>query len=103
MKTILTIREVQPLGGYRLHVAFSDGRVGTVDLAYEIDADPRLVFAPLRDPAFFRQFRLEHGTLAWPNGLDLAPEYLYFLAFRNDPALQSTFLDWGYLAPQEVT
>jgi hypothetical protein len=32
------------------------------------------------------------GVLSGP-----APEYLYFLAFRNDPALSDLFHQWGYL------
>jgi hypothetical protein len=37
------------------------------------------VFEPLRDPARFREFRLdrEMNTVVWPNGADLAPEFLY--------------------------
>ena len=36
------------------------------------------VFEPLRDPARFREvFVDDGGTVAWPNGVDLAPEILY--------------------------
>ena len=35
------------------------------------------VFEPLKDPAFFRRFFLEGGTVVWPNGADLDPDVLY--------------------------
>jgi hypothetical protein len=37
------------------------------------------VLAPLRDPAFFQQVRVdaEAGTICWPNGVDLDPDVLY--------------------------
>ena len=55
---------------------FSDGTRGEVDLASELDGP---VFEPLRDPVYFRQFVLhpELHTVVWPNGADLAPEFLY--------------------------
>ena len=53
---------------------FRDGTAGEVDLHDELDGE---VFLPLRDPAFFRRFRLDLDTIAWPNGADFAPEFLY--------------------------
>lgn len=37
------------------------------------------VFQPLREVAMFRQARVhsELHTVVWPNGADLAPEFLY--------------------------
>ena len=69
--------EVRPLEGYRVFLRFDDGVQG------EIDLEPLLspfdgVFAPLRDLARFREvFVDDGGTIAWPNGADLAPEILY--------------------------
>ena len=64
---------------YRIELRFDDGRTGIVDLADELSGE---VFEPLRDVALFRAFRLDQelGTITWPNGADLAPEFLYELA-----------------------
>jgi hypothetical protein len=55
---------------------FSDGAEGEVDLAGELDGP---IFEPLRDVAYFRLLSLNPSvhTIAWPNGADLAPEFLY--------------------------
>jgi hypothetical protein len=63
-------------GGYRILVAFDDGTRGEVDLEAELWGE---MFEPLRNPEKFRAFRLdpELRTIVWPNGADLAPEFLY--------------------------
>ncbi len=63
-------------GDYRVWLEFSDGASGEVDFAPELHGK---VFEPLRDLAYFREFRLDEelGTLVWPNGADFAPEFLY--------------------------
>jgi len=60
---------------YVIWMRFEDGTSGEVDLSSELWGE---VFEPLKEPAYFRQFTVaEYGTLAWPNGADLAPEFLY--------------------------
>ena len=68
---------VEVLGHYRLRLTFSDGLVGDVDLSHLRGAGG--VFAPLQNPAFFAEVRVdpEIGTISWPGGIDLAPEVLY--------------------------
>ena len=69
--------EVRPLERYRVFLKFDDGVQG------EIDLEPLLspfdgVFAPLTDPNRFREVFIDSGgTIAWPNGADIAPEVLY--------------------------
>ena len=55
------------------------------------------MFHELSNSVKFQQFQTDGYTICWKNRLDLAPEYLFFLAFRNDPTWQQQFFDWGYL------
>lgn len=59
-----------------LRLLFDDGTVGDVDFSAE---EWRGVLQPLSDPKYFSRVRVdpEAGTVAWPNGEDLAPEPLY--------------------------
>ncbi|MDI7267407.1 MAG: DUF2442 domain-containing protein [Myxococcota bacterium] len=61
-------------GGYRIHLTFNDASEKTVDFRRWL-AGP--VFEPLKDVDYFRRFFLDGGTVAWPNGADVAPETLY--------------------------
>jgi hypothetical protein len=67
--------KIRYTGGYRYHIVFDDGTAGEVDFAEYLDRGP--VFARLRDLIFFKQARIEGGTISWPNGADIAPESLY--------------------------
>lgn len=62
--------------GFAVWLHFADGAEGTIDLSADL-AGP--IFEPLRDQALFAQVLLhpELKTLVWPNGADLAPEFLY--------------------------
>jgi len=73
---ILHVKKARHLHDYVLWVKFNDGAEGTVNLAGELDGE---VFGPLKDLAVFRAFRVDPvlETVVWPNGADLAPEFLY--------------------------
>jgi hypothetical protein len=63
------------LQNHQLELRFSDGYVGQVDLAPALWGP---VFEPLKDLAYFRQFRLEDDTVRWPNDADFCPDVLRY-------------------------
>jgi len=94
---MLHITQVEYAGEYTINVVFNDGRAGKADLSAILDKG---VFQSLKDVALFSQAHVddELETIAWPNGLDLAPEFVYFCAFKGDALLQPQFKAWGYAA-----
>ncbi len=84
------------LNHYKIAIEFNNGYHGVADLS---DSLTGKIFEPLQDINFFKQFKVDEelGTICWENGADFAPEYLYFLAFKNVPELQEQFQQWGYL------
>jgi hypothetical protein len=83
------IVSASPLDGHQLSIRYEDGVEGIVDLGTIISF--RGVFAPLKDPAYFSQVRVdpELGSVSWPNGADLAPDVLYGRLVPNSDALVS--------------
>lgn len=72
---IIRVTGAELVRDFVARVRFNDGTEGEVDLSGELDGP---VFEPLRDPHYFAQFRVDADihTLVWPNGADLAPEFL---------------------------
>ena len=72
---MLHVTEVRVLEGFRLWLRFTDGVEGIADLSAEMDGP---MFEPLNNPALFARAKIndELRTVAWPNGADLAPEFL---------------------------
>ena len=61
---------------YVIHVRFADGTEGDVDLSQELYGE---MFEPLKNRETFAKVTVhpEFHTLCWPNGADIAPEFLY--------------------------
>jgi len=93
----LHIKKVKHLEKYRIEVTFNNGKKGIADLSPILKKGG--VFKPLKKPSEFAKFRLdkELRTIVWSNGADLAPEYVYFQTFKNEPELQEQFKVWGYI------
>ena len=83
MSVIPTVIRATHRGDYRIELVFQDGVQATVDFSQWLDGP---VFEPLRDPEYFRRFFIDGGTVAWPNGADIAPETLYDEAAAERPA-----------------
>lgn len=60
-------------GDYLIELEFDNGVKKTVDFEYWLDGS---VFEPLKDKEYFKSFFIDGGTVAWPNGADIAPETL---------------------------
>jgi len=77
MDGIPEVTEARLTTGRRVWLRFAHGEEGEVDLSRYLNYGP--VFGPLADEEVFRQLRVEAGTVAWPNGADIAPERLHEL------------------------
>ncbi len=73
--------EVKPEPDYCLFVRFKDGLEGRVKLS---PARLTGALAPLLGPPFFQRVFIDHGAVAWPGEIDLAPDEMYTqVTFRN--------------------
>ncbi|MDI6738819.1 MAG: DUF2442 domain-containing protein [Candidatus Edwardsbacteria bacterium] len=69
------VKKIEYHRAYVFYIVFDDGLAGEVDFSEYIDRGP--VFEPLKDETYFRKASIVGGTIAWPNGADIAPETLY--------------------------
>jgi hypothetical protein len=74
---IIHIAQARVVGPHSLELTFDNGAVHRLNLRRELVGP---IFEPLRDPAYFAQVRVDGGTVAWPNGADFAPDFLYEMA-----------------------
>ncbi len=74
---------------FRIRLTFNDGIEASIDFRPWLSGP---VFEPLKQLAYFRKFFVDGGTVAWPNGADIAPETLYEAAkaTRSTGDLQPT-------------
>ena len=72
---MLHITSAQHVSAYKLWISFDDGSSGEVDLAGTLNGP---IFEPLKDIVYFSKVTVdpELETITWPNGADLAPEFV---------------------------
>jgi hypothetical protein len=70
----LRVKQVRPASGYRLLLTFTNGETGVYDCRPLLEFG---VFHELQDEAYFRQARVEGGTVVWPHEQDICPDTLY--------------------------
>ena len=75
------------LGNYKLLIEFENNEIKIADLIY-LQNKNLPDFPGLNDEDYFKKFELDFmGGLCWPNGYDIAPDYLYEI---SKPAKIST-------------
>lgn len=76
-----SITKLEYKSDYSYLVVFDDETSALVDFSDYIHKGA--IFSPLEDLQFFKQAKIEGGTIAWPNGADIAPETLYAKCVEN--------------------
>lgn len=69
------VKKITYLKDYTYYIVFDDGLEGEVDFTEYLKRGQ--IFEPLSDLSLFCLAKIEGGTIAWPNGADIAPERLY--------------------------
>ena len=71
---MVEVRAVEALQGRMVRLTLTDGSAVVRDLQHALRGP---IFERVaRDDGFFRAVHVSGGTIAWPNGADIAPETL---------------------------
>lgn len=68
------VQSVTSTDQYELLLLFTNGETGVFDCSPLLDFG---VFKELKDLNYFKQARVEFGTVTWPHEQDICPDTLY--------------------------
>jgi hypothetical protein len=72
---MIKVSKIKWLGEHRLRCRFTDDSAGEHDFSALVN-EPGPMAEPLRDIEYFKWVFLAFGAPTWPNGFDIAPEWL---------------------------
>ncbi len=86
MEKLPEVVSVSAHADFSLTVTFANGEVRQFDVCPYLD---RGIFVRLKNIGVLKLARIEHGTVSWPGGLDIAPETLYLKSteFKNQTSV----------------
>ncbi len=79
---MIEVIKAEYLAEYKISVLFNTGEKKEIDLSDSLIGP---VFQPLKNPEYFKTFKINFNTIEWENGADFAPEYLYQLDRTETP------------------
>jgi hypothetical protein len=74
---MISLLQAKYLEDGKFSLCFSNGAEGVFDLKGYLATRNGPLLLPLQDESYVRRAFVEAGALAWPNGLEIAPERVY--------------------------
>jgi len=71
---LLDVIKVEVADDFKLTLTFENGEIREFDCRPILNEKP---FDSIANIFIFRQVKVEHGTVVWPNEVDIPPETLY--------------------------
>lgn len=76
----LEITKARYIRNFTIELTFNNGETKYADLQNSLNGE---AFEPLKNPDYFKNFKINFNTIEWDNGADFAPEYLYQISKTN--------------------